>query len=194
MAPPVTISDPVDPTVTPQASVTQDPGVKKTAASGDPNTLPPPLRHAPLPTETNTKPELKPDDPKETNQMSIGTSQMPQLKPVDDDPGTKPQDSSQQGGGSVGSSNSQSISIGDPKMPGDPSGQSNVQSGNGGNSRLPADPKRDAENDPMSPTQNQGANPDQAATDLGSQYGLQNQMSGSKYPAPTTNPVPTGTT
>ena len=168
MAPPVTISDPVGPTVTPRASATQDPGVKKTAVGGDLTTLPPPLQHAPLPTEINTKPELKPEDPKETNQMSVGTSQIPQLKPVDDDPGTKHQDSSQQGGGSVDSSNSQSISSGDPKMPGNPSGQSNVQNGNGGNSGLPADPNQDAANDPMSPIQNQGTNPDQAATDLGS--------------------------
>ena len=194
MAPPVTASDPVAPTVTPQASATQDPGAKKTADGGDPITFPPPLQHAPLPTETNTKPQLKPQDPKETNLVSIGISQKPQPKPVDDDPGTKHQDSSQQGGDSVDSSNSQSSSSGDPKLSGDRSGQSNVQSGNGGNSGLPADPNQDAPNDPLLPTQNQGANPAQLATNLGSQHSSQNQMSGSVYSGPTTNPIPTETT
>ena len=194
MAPPVTTSDPVAPTVTPQASATQDPGAKKTAEGGDPITLPPPLQHAPLPTETNIKPELKPQDPKETNKVSIGTSHKPQPKPVDDDPGTKHQDSSQQGGDSVDSSNSQSSSSVDPKMLGDPSGQSNVQSGNGGNSGLPADPNQDAPNDPLLPIQNQGANPVQVATNLGSQHSSQNQMSDSIYSGPTTNPIPTETT
>ena len=194
MAPPVTTSDPVAPTVTPQASATQDPGAKKTAGGGDPITLPPPLQDAPLRTETNTKPEFKPQDPKETNQVSIGISQKPQVNSVDDDPATMHQDSSQQEGDSVDTSNSQSSSSGDPKVSGDPSGQSNVQSGNSGNSGLPADPKQDAADDPTSPTQNQGANPAQVTTGLGSQPSSPNQMSGSKYIGPTTKPIPTETT
>lgn len=43
MAPPVTTSDPVDPIVTPQASATQDPSAKKTAAVWNPIPFPPPL-------------------------------------------------------------------------------------------------------------------------------------------------------
>ena len=194
MAPPVTSSDPVASTVTPQVSATQDPGAKKTAAGGDPTTLPPPLQHAPSPTETNTKPELRPQDPKETNQVSIGTSQTPQIKPVDDDPGTKHQDSSQQGGGSVDSSNSQSSSGGDPRISGDPSGQSNVHSGDGENSELPADPNQEAANDPTPSTPSQGASPARIATGSGSQHSSQNQMSDSEYSGPTTKSISTETT
>ena len=194
MAPPVTSSDPIAPTVTPQASATQDPGAKKTDASGDPITLPPPLQHAPLPTETDTKPELRPQDPKETNQVSIGTSQTPQPKPVNDDPGTEHQDSSLQGGGSVDSSNSQCSSSGDLRVSGDPSGQSNVQSGNGRKSRLPADANQDVANDQTSPTQTQVANPAQVAADPGFQHSSQNQMSGFTYSRPATQPIPTETT
>ena len=122
MAPPVTTGDPMIPTVTARASATQDPGAKKTAAGEVPTTLPPPFQHAPLPKETDTKPELKHQDPKETNQVSIGISQTQQLKPVDDGPGTKDQDPSQQRGDSVDSSYPQSSSKGEPKMSGDPSG------------------------------------------------------------------------
>ena len=197
MAPPVTTSDPIDPTVTPQTSATQDPGAKKTAAGGDPITIPPPLQHAPLPTETNTTPELKPkpQDPNATNHVVIGTSQVPQLKPADDDPGTKHQSPSQQGGGSVDSSNSQSKGSGDPKIPGDPNGQSNAQSGSSGNSGVPADPSKDATDDPTSPTINQGANPGQVATDPGSLHSTQDQTSGSedsKRPAPTETTISLG--
>ena len=106
MVPPVTSSDPVPPSVTAHASATQDPGAKKTAAGRDPITFLPPHQHAPLPTETNTKSELEPQDPKETNQVSVGTSQTPQLNPLHDDSGTKHQDPSQQGGNSVDSGKS----------------------------------------------------------------------------------------
>lgn len=191
MAPPVTTSDSIAPTVTPQTSATQDPGAKKTAVGGDPTTIPPPLQHAPLPTETNTKPEPKPQDPNETNQVFIGTSQVPQIKPADDDPGSKHQGPSQQGGGSVDSSNSQSKEGGDPKISGDPNGQFNVQSGNSGNSGLPADPSHDATNDPTPPASNQGASPGQVAADPGSRHSSQNQISDSED---STRPAPTETT
>ena len=194
MVSPDTTSDPVVPSITPKASATQDPGAKKTAAGGGPITLLPPLQHAPLPTETNTKPELKPKDPNETKHTSIGTLQTPQLKSVDDHSGTKHKDSSQQGGGLVDSSNSQSSSSGDPKILGDPGRHSNVQSGNGGYSGLPANPNQDAANDRASPTQTQVANPAQIAANSGSQHSSQSQMSNSEYPGPTTKPIRTGTT
>ena len=191
MAPPITTSDPVVPNITPQASVTQDPGAKKTALGGDPSNFSPPLQHAPLPTETNSKPEPKPEDPKETNQVLISTSQTPQLKPVDDDLGTKHQDLSQQGDGSVDSSNSQSSSSGDPKMSGDPNGHLNAQSGSSGTSGLPADPNQDKANDSTSPTQKLETDHAQVATHPGSQHSSQNQLSGSEDSGPL---IPTETT
>ena len=191
MAPPVTTSDSIAPTVTPQTGATQDPGAKKTAAGGDPITTHPPLQHTPLPTETNTKPEPKPKDPNETNQVLIGISQVPQLKPADEDSDTKHQTPSQQGGGSVDSSKTQSKENGDPKISGDLNGKSNVQSGNSGNSGLPADPSQDATNDPTSPISNQEASPGQVAAVPGSLHSPQNQISDSED---SSRPAPTETT
>ena len=190
MAPPVTTSDPVDPIVTPQASATQDPGAKKTAAVWNPIPLSSPPQHAPLPKETNTIPELKPQVPKETNQVPVIRPQTPQTKPVDD-PGVKQQGSSQQGSGPTdpsGQSNNQGSSSGNPKMPGDPSGQSNVQTGSSGSSNIPGDPNQDGSKVPNMPAHNQGANLAQVTTDPTSQQSPQNQTPdpGNSHPEPDT--------
>lgn len=163
MAPPVTTSDAVNPIVTPQASATQDPSVKKTAAVWNPIPLPPPLQHAPLAKKTNQVPAIKP--------------QTPQTKTVDD-PEAKNQGSSQQESGPTdpsGQSNNQGSGSGDPKMAGDPSGQSNFQA-DSGSVNIPEDLDQDRSKDPSKPPHTQGGNPAQVATDPTSQQSPENQI------------------
>ena len=161
MAPPVTTNDPAASIIVPQASATQDPGVKKTAAVWKSIPLLPPFGHAHLPKETNTIVEPKPQAPKPTNQVPIIEPQTPPLKPVDDDSAAKHQDSSHPGSGSTDpgeQSNFQSSNIGDPEIPGNLNGLPNVQ-GSRGDSTLLGDPHQGGSKDPASPVQNQITDP-----------------------------------
>ena len=123
MAPAVTTSDHVDPTIVPQPSATQDPGAKKTAAAWNPIPFPSPLRHEAQPKETNTLPEPKPQVPKETNSVPLIKPQVPPSQPSDIDPGVRHQESSQQGSGSTGPAEKSGDHVGsseDPNSTGEP--------------------------------------------------------------------------
>ena len=192
MAPPITSSDPKTSIATPQASATQDPGVKETNAVWPPIPIPPPPQHAPSRQETSTLPKVETQVPKETNDIPITWPQAPQSKPVNNDLGANHQDS-----GSMDpseSSNIQSNNSGDPKVPGDSSGHSNVQAGGSGDSRVQIDPNRDESNDPSSPSQKQGINPGQVATNPGSRQSSQNRLVDSEGPVPTSDTIPRETT
>ena len=196
MAPPVTTSDPAAPIITPQASVTQDPGAKKTTAGWDPIPLPHPSKHAPLPKETHTVTEPQPQVPKETNQVPTIQPQIPQSKPIEDDPGAKHQDSSQPGSNPTDPSDSPNVesSGGDPERPVKPSEQSNVPNSNNESPGSFAGPNGDVSTHSASPTQKQGVIPAQIATHQALQSGSENQVSGSGDSSPITDTIPTETT
>lgn len=172
MAPPVTTGDPVTSIVGPQASATQDPGAKKTAAVWDPFTT---LRqHVPLPKETSKTAGFKPQVPKETSQSSTVKPQIPKARPVDEDPMTKHQDTSQdsrQKSSVIDPGRpweTPSSSGGDGKTPDDPSGRSDVQDGSNKNSNSPESSNKDGSKYPNSPVQTTWAN--SAQVDPASQY------------------------
>lgn len=175
IAPPITTRDPITSIVGPQASATQDPGAKKTAAVWDPLTT---LRqHVPLPKETSKTAGFKPQVPKETSQSSTVKPQIPKARPVDEDPMTKHQDTSQdsrQKSRMIDPGRpweTPSSSGGDGKTPYDPSGQSDVQDGSNKNSNLPESSNKDGSKYPNSPVQTTGAN--SAQVDPASQYNPQ---------------------
>ena len=190
MAPPVTTSDPAAPIITPQASVTQDPGAKKTTAGWDPIPLPHPSKHAPLPKETHTVTEPQPQVPKENNQVPTIQPQIPKSKPIEDDPGAKHQDSSQPGSNPTDPSDSLNVesSGGDPERPVKPSGQSNVPNSNNESPGSFGGPHS------ASSTQKQGVIPAQIATYQASQNGSENQVSVSGDSNPITDAIPKETT
>ena len=163
MAPPVTTSDPADPTKAPQPSATQDPGARQTKAVWDPIPLPSPIQHVPLPKQTHTVLEPKIQLPKETNIVPIIRPPVSQSQSTDGDPRTKSKDGSQPGSGSK-----------------DLGGQSHTQSGNSaktGNEEDPEAPeisKQGASKDPSAPTQTQDTVSAQLAADSAVQYNPQN--------------------
>ena len=196
MAPPVTTGDLATSIVGPQASATQDPGAKKTAAVWDPLTT---LRqHVPLPKETSTIAGFKPQVPKETSQPSIVKSQIPPARPVDEDPVTKNQDTSQDSQEKSSSTDPgrppeiHSSSGGDGETPGDPSGQSDVQDGSNKDFNLPDGSNQVGSKDPNSLAQTTGAN--SAQVDPASQYNPQNPVPISGGSKPTTGAPVTETT
>ena len=178
MAPPVTTSDPADPTKTPQPSATQDPGAKQTKAVWDPIPLPSPIQHVPLPKQTHTVPDPKIQLPKETSLVPIVKPPVSQSQSTDGDPRKKINDGSQPGSGSK-----------------DPGGQSNTQSGNSaktGNEEDPEVPgisKQGASQDPSAPTPTRDTVSVQFATDSAVQYNPQNDADprGSSNPQNTTS-------
>ena len=173
MAPPVTTSDPADPSIAPQPSATQDPGAKQTKEVWNPITLPSPVQHVPLPKQTDTVPDPKFQLPKETNPVPIIRPQVSQSQSKDGDPGTKQNDWSQQGGGST-----------------DRSGQSNIQNGNNGkignseDPEVPGTSKQGASQDPSTPAQVQETVSAQSATNSGVQYNPQNDADPGDVPNP----------
>ena len=162
MAPPVTTSDPADPTMAPQPSATQDPGVKQTKAVWNPIPLPSPVQHVPQQKSTDRVPDPKLQLPKETNNVPIIKPQI-SSQSTDGDPGTKHDDGSQQGSGSK-----------------DPGGKSDTQSGNSantgnsGNPEISGGSKKVASQDPSAPPQIQAIVSVQFATDSAVQYNPQN--------------------
>ncbi len=111
LAPAVTSSDSVAPTIGPQPSATHDPGAKKTAAVWNPMPFPSPVQHGPL--------------AKETNPIPVSKQQVSQPQPTGGDPGTNHQHLSQQDSGLTDPSEQSDVHSGNtegPELPGD-SGQ-----------------------------------------------------------------------
>ena len=162
MAPPVTTSDPADPTKAPQPSATQDPGAKQTKAVWDPIPLPSPIQHVPLPKQTHTVSDPKNHLPNETTLVPVKPP-VSQSQSTDGDPRTKHTDGSQPGSGSN-----------------DPGGQFNIQSGNSvktGNKEEPEAPgtsKQGASRDSLAATQIQDTVSAQFVTHSAVQYNPQN--------------------
>ena len=152
----------------------------------------------PLPKETSTIAGFKPQVPKKISQSSTVKSQIPQARPVDEDPVTKnqdtPQDSRQKSSSTDPGrpSETHSRSGGDGETPGDPSGQSNVQDGSNKDFNLPDGSNQVGSKDPNSLAQTTGAN--SAQVDPASQYNPQNPVPISGGSKPTTGAPVTETT
>ncbi len=111
LAPAVTTSDSVAPTIGPQPSASHDPGAMKTAAVWNPMPFPSPVQHGPL--------------AKETNPIPVTKQQVSQPQPTGGDPGMNHQQMSQQDSGLTDPSEQSRVhsgNIGGPELPGD-SGQ-----------------------------------------------------------------------
>ena len=158
MAPPVTTSDPADPTKAPQPSATQDPGARQTKAVWDPIPLPSPIQHVPLPKQTHIVPDPTLHLPKETSLVPIIKPPVSQSQSIDGDPRTRNKDGPQPGSGLK-----------------DPGGQGG-NSAKTGNAEVPGISKQGASQDPPAPTQTQDTVSAQFATDSAVQYSPQNNV------------------